>query len=167
MDVSRDIAIEASTFLKTLANENRLMVLCHLAQGEKTVSELESLVGIRQSNLSQQLARLRAEGLVTSRRNAKSVYYGLDSREAIFVIQLLYRLFMPARRFCDDHPDARDRCDAHVAFHSQPNIQPHSTGLRQHGVWGDDGAAIGTIGFPDNARNGLLQMRTIAVHISG
>ncbi len=93
MDVSRDIAIEASTFLKTLANENRLMVLCHLAQGEKTVSELESLVGIRQSNLSQQLARLRAEGLVTSRRNAKSVYYGLDSREAVFVIQLLYRLF--------------------------------------------------------------------------
>ena len=93
MDVSRDNAIEASAFLKTLANENRLMVLCHLAQGEKTVTELESLIGIRQSNLSQQLARLRAEGLVKYRREAKSVYYGLDSTEVIFLIQLLYRLF--------------------------------------------------------------------------
>lgn len=93
MDVSKDNAIEASTFLKTLANENRLMVLCHLAQGEKTVTELESLIGIRQPNVSQQLARLRAEGLVKYRRKAKAVYYRLDSMEVIFVIQLLYRLF--------------------------------------------------------------------------
>lgn len=93
MEVSKEKALEASAFLKTLANENRLMVLCHLAQGEKTVTELESLIGIRQPNLSQQLARLRAEGLVKSRRNAKSVYYGLDSTEVVLVIQLLYRLF--------------------------------------------------------------------------
>ena len=93
MQVTREKAEEASTFLKTLANENRLMVLCHLAQGEKTVTELESLLGIRQPNLSQQLARLRAEGLVKSRREARLVYYGLDSKEAMFMIQLLYRLF--------------------------------------------------------------------------
>lgn len=93
MDVSKEKAGEAAAFLKNLANENRLMVLCHLAQGEKTVTELEHLIGIRQPNLSQQLARLRAEGLVKCRRKAKSVYYGLDSAEVVLVIQLLYRLF--------------------------------------------------------------------------
>lgn len=93
IEVTRDKAAEAAAFLKTLANENRLMVLCHLAQGEKTVTELESLIGIRQPNLSQQLARLRAERLVKSRREAKQVYYGLDSAEVMLVISLLYRLF--------------------------------------------------------------------------
>jgi len=93
MEVTKDKAEEATAFLKTLANENRLMVLCHLAQGEKSVTELESLLGIRQPNLSQQLARLRAEGLVKTRRDAKSVYYSLDSGEVMLVMQLLYRLF--------------------------------------------------------------------------
>jgi len=93
VQVTRDKAEEATAFLKTLANENRLMVLCHLAQGEKTVTELENLLRIRQPNLSQQLARLRAEGLVTTRRDAKSIYYSLNSAEVALVVQLLYRLF--------------------------------------------------------------------------
>ena len=93
MEVTADKAREATAFLKTLANENRLMVLCHLAQGEKSVTELERLLGIRQPNLSQQLARLRAEGLVKTRRDAKSIYYSLDSTEVTMVIQLLYQLF--------------------------------------------------------------------------
>lgn len=93
MDVTKEKAEEATAFLKTLANENRLMVLCHLAQGEKSVTELEALLGIRQPNLSQQLARLRAEGLVKTRRDAKSVYYSLDSAEVMLVMQLLYELF--------------------------------------------------------------------------
>lgn len=93
MEVTKEKAEEATAFLKTLANENRLMVLCHLAQGEKSVTELESLLGIRQPNLSQQLARLRTEGLVKTRRDAKSVYYSLDSAEVVLVMQLLYRLF--------------------------------------------------------------------------
>lgn len=92
-EVTREKAEEASAFLKTLANENRLMILCYLAQGEKTVTELESLLGIRQPNLSQQLARLRSEGLVKTRRKSKSVFYELDSDEAMYVVQLLYRLF--------------------------------------------------------------------------
>ena len=93
VQVTREKAEEATAFLKTLANENRLMVLCHLAQGEKSVTELENLLGIRQPNLSQQLARLRAEGLVTTRRDAKSIYYSLNSAEVALVVQLLYRLF--------------------------------------------------------------------------
>ncbi len=93
MEVTREKADEAAAFLKTLANENRLMVLCHLAQGEKSVTELETLIGIRQPNLSQQLARLRAEGLVKTRRDAKSIYYSLDSSEVMLVVQLMYQLF--------------------------------------------------------------------------
>jgi len=93
MEVTKEKAEEATAFLKALANENRLMVLCHLAQGEKSVTELESLLGIRQPNLSQQLARLRAEGLVRTRRDAKSIYYSLDNPDVMLMMQLLYQLF--------------------------------------------------------------------------
>ena len=86
-------AREATGFLKALANENRLMILCYLADGEKSVSELESLLGIRQPTLSQQLARLRVEGLVQTRRDAKMIYYSLGSTEAGMIIQLMYKLF--------------------------------------------------------------------------
>jgi ArsR family transcriptional regulator len=84
---------QATAFLKALANENRLLVLCHLVAGEKSVGELERLIGIRQPTLSQQLARLRAERLVKTRRNAKSVYYSLNGTESKRVIELLYELF--------------------------------------------------------------------------
>lgn len=93
MEVTREKAAEATTFLKAFANESRLLVLCHLAQGEKSVTELELLLGIRQPNLSQQLSRLRAEGLVKVRRDAKSSFYSLDSPEVVLLIQLLYKMF--------------------------------------------------------------------------
>ena len=86
-------AQEATGFLKALANENRLLILCHLAEGEKSVTEMEHLLGIRQPTLSQQLARLRAERLVKTRREAKTIYYSLASKEAGLVIQLLYEMF--------------------------------------------------------------------------
>ena len=86
-------ARDATAFLKALANENRLLVLCHLADGEKSVTELEQLIGIRQPTLSQQLARLRSENLVSTRREAKTVYYSLASAEVTLVIQLLYKMF--------------------------------------------------------------------------
>ncbi len=86
-------AREATGFLKALANENRLMILCYLAEGEKSVSELEQLLSIRQPTLSQQLARLRAEGLVSTRREAKMIYYSLGSSEVGLIIQLLYKMF--------------------------------------------------------------------------
>lgn len=86
-------ARRASHFLKTLANEDRLLILCTLVESEKSVSELEAVLGIRQPTLSQQLARLRAEDLVTTRRNGKSIYYALTSTNARAMIDLLYKLY--------------------------------------------------------------------------
>ncbi len=86
-------AEEASRFLKALANRDRLLILCHLAEGERNVTELEDLLEIRQPTLSQQLARLRADQLVETRRAGKVIYYRLASAEASAVIQLLYELF--------------------------------------------------------------------------
>jgi DNA-binding transcriptional ArsR family regulator len=88
-----DNAQKVASFLKAIANENRLLILHHLADGEKSVSELELLLGIRQPTLSQQLARLRADGLVTTRRAAKLIYYSLASEDAYRVIQFLESRF--------------------------------------------------------------------------
>ncbi len=83
----------ASRFLKALSNHNRLLLLCLLSEGEKTVSELEAALGLRQPAISQQLARLRAEGLIAGRRDGKSIHYHLASEAARRVILLLYELF--------------------------------------------------------------------------
>ena len=83
----------ASHFLKALSNHNRLQLLCLLSEGEKTVTELEAALGLRQPAISQQLARLRAEGLIAGRRDGKSIHYRLASEEARRVMMLLYELF--------------------------------------------------------------------------
>ncbi len=84
---------EAGRFLKALANENRLMLLCILSEGEYSVTELEQLLGIRQPTLSQQLARLRADSLVDTRRDGKAIYYSLASEEARDVMEIIYKHF--------------------------------------------------------------------------
>ena len=86
-------AEKASRLLKALANQDRLLILCNLADGEKCVSDLEQLLGIRQPTLSQQLARLRADDLVSTRREGKVIHYSLASSEAGRVIELLYDLY--------------------------------------------------------------------------
>ena len=86
-------AKRASDFLKALAHESRLMILCILAEGEKSVSELEDILSLRQPTVSQQLARLRADGLVSTRRDGKTVYYNLASDEARVVIGAIYDVF--------------------------------------------------------------------------
>lgn len=86
-------ALEATAFLKALANQNRLLILCYLVEGEKSVTELETLLDLRQPTLSQQLARLRADDLVATRREAKTIYYSLASDEVGMIIQLLYKMF--------------------------------------------------------------------------
>lgn len=86
-------AREAAAYLKTLAHEGRLMILCHLGAGEKSVGELEALLNIRQAAVSQMLARLRDEGLVTTRRQGKTIYYSLSDDNTEQVIGLLYSLF--------------------------------------------------------------------------
>lgn len=80
---------KASQFLKSLANDNRLVIVCALANGERNVSQLEEMLGIRQPTLSQQLARLRSDGIVSTRRESKQIFYSLASKEAERVIRLL------------------------------------------------------------------------------
>lgn len=86
-------AQSAAAFLKTLAHEGRLMILCHLGGGERSVGELEELLGMRQAAVSQMLARLREEGFVSTRRDGKTVYYSLANDQVSEVIGLLYRQF--------------------------------------------------------------------------
>lgn len=97
-DIERmmDSACAASNFLKALSHEGRLMILCHLSTGEKSVTELEELLSARQAAVSQQLARLRAEGLVAPRRDGKAIYYRLTDERAIQILDLVYDLFCRA-----------------------------------------------------------------------
>lgn len=88
-----DNAQRATDFLKALAHESRLMMLCILAEGEKSVGELEEILSLRQPTVSQQLARLRADGLVATRREGKAIYYSLASEEARMVIGAVYDAF--------------------------------------------------------------------------
>jgi DNA-binding transcriptional ArsR family regulator len=88
-----DKAERAAEFLKAFAHESRLMILCILSQGEKSVSELERMLSLRQPTVSQQLARLRADGLVATRRDGKTIYYSLASEEARVVVGALYDVF--------------------------------------------------------------------------
>lgn len=92
-DEMAEKARSACEFLKAMSHETRLKVLCLLMEGEKSVSELEDCLGIRQASVSQQLQRLRAERLVETRRDGKAVYYTLASTEAREVIAVLYKLF--------------------------------------------------------------------------
>jgi len=92
-EAMKDSAEEASRLLKALANQDRLMILCNLAEGERCVSELERILKLRQPSLSQQLARLRADRLVETRRDGKVIYYRLASSSAARVIDLLYDIF--------------------------------------------------------------------------
>ena len=86
-------ARRAAAFLKAIGHESRLVILCTLAEGEKSVGELERLLKQRQAGISQQLARLRSEGLVKARRDGKQVYYSLSSDEARAVVSIIYQMF--------------------------------------------------------------------------
>ncbi|MGL4312232.1 MAG: metalloregulator ArsR/SmtB family transcription factor [Paracoccaceae bacterium] len=86
-------AQDAAAFLKALAHEGRLMILCYLSSGEKSVTELENLLESRQAAVSQQLARLRLEGLVNTRREGKVIYYSLGDPRAARLVGELYDIF--------------------------------------------------------------------------
>ena len=85
--------INASNLLKTLSHKDRLLILCELKNGEKSVGELAEILDLQQSPLSQHLARMRSEGLVTTRRQSQSIYYSLSSDETSKIVDLLYDLF--------------------------------------------------------------------------
>lgn len=86
-------AQNASAFLKALANKSRLMILCILAEGEKSVSDLETLLGQRQSTVSQQLGRLRLDGMVATRREGQMIYYSLANEDVRIILQAVYQVF--------------------------------------------------------------------------
>ncbi|MFN3847309.1 MAG: ArsR/SmtB family transcription factor [Paracoccaceae bacterium] len=86
----------AANFLKALSHEGRLMILCHLSSGEKTVTDLEHLLDSRQAAVSQQLARLRLEGLVACRREGKAIHYSIQDPKVSRTIELVYDMFCKA-----------------------------------------------------------------------
>ena len=92
-------ACQASQLLKAIANEFRLLILCNLMAGEKQVAELNELIDLSQSALSQHLGRLRQEGLVQTRRESQAIFYSLSSPEVKQIIAVLYDLYCsPARQ---------------------------------------------------------------------
>lgn len=93
--VMRSAAGKASAAMKILANEDRLLLLCSLSQGERCVGELEALLQIRQPTLSQQLGVLRTEGVVQTRRDGKNIYYAIAQAELLEIMSVLYRLYCP------------------------------------------------------------------------
>jgi DNA-binding transcriptional ArsR family regulator len=86
-------AADACSLLKTMSNPDRMLLLCQMAQGEYCVGELETLTDIRQPTLSQQLAVLRDDSLVATRREGKQIYYRVASPEALAVIEVLHEQF--------------------------------------------------------------------------
>jgi ArsR family transcriptional regulator, virulence genes transcriptional regulator len=90
-------AERAADYLKVLSNEGRLLILCHLVEGERSVTELERLLAIRQPTVSQMLARLRLEGLVETRREGKAIYYRLTDDRARQLLEVIYDMFCPGK----------------------------------------------------------------------
>ncbi len=93
IDEMFDSGRAAAGFLKAMAHEGRLMILCHLVKGEKSVTELENLLSSRQAAVSQQLARLRLEGIVDYRRDGKAIFYTIKDPKVFKLISLLYEEF--------------------------------------------------------------------------
>ncbi len=104
-------AAQAAKLLRTLGNERRLMILCQLTDGERSVGELQPVVGLSQSALSQHLAVLREEGVVTTRREGQTIWYRIEDPAAVRVVATLAEIFCP--------PDMRNS-------HDRPSDPPKS-----------------------------------------
>lgn len=95
LDLMRQAAGQACDVLRILANEDRLLLLCQLSLGEKAVGELEATLGIHQPTLSQQLAVLRSDGLVNTRREGKRIFYSIADPNVLALLEVLYQLYCP------------------------------------------------------------------------
>ncbi|AKJ43957.1 ArsR/SmtB family transcription factor [Pragia fontium] len=91
----RAAAGNAAALLRALSNEDRLLILCQLSQGELSVGELEQCLDIRQPTLSQQLTVLRAEQLVSTRRDGKRIFYSIGDEKVLTLLNTLYQLYCP------------------------------------------------------------------------
>lgn len=95
INMMRVAAQKATSVLRVMANEDRLLLLCQLTHGEKSVGELEQLLDIRQPTLSQQLGVLRIDGLVVTRREGKRIYYSVADANVLALLKTLYELYCP------------------------------------------------------------------------
>jgi DNA-binding transcriptional ArsR family regulator len=100
LEQMHEAAGRACRLMKVLANPDRLMILCQLSRGELRVGDIETLLGIVQPTLSQQLTVLREEGLVNTRREGKNIFYTVNSPQALAVLEVLYH------QFCQPSEDA-------------------------------------------------------------
>ncbi len=112
-------ARRAADLMKALSNESRVQILCELLEGERCVHELESVVGLSQSALSQHLAKLRHDGVVKTRRDGKTICYSLNGNEPAIVLEVLYRLFSD-----DDDDDAPTAGTSTTADKDESKLSP-------------------------------------------
>jgi DNA-binding transcriptional ArsR family regulator len=120
-------ARQASDFLKALAHETRLLLLCLLAGRERSVTELENILSLRQPTVSQQLARLRLDGLVTTRRDGKVIYYSIDDSDLKRVISLIFEIF------CSHDGEAKEK--AAEAARTPATVRTSRSGVRRRIRW--------------------------------
>ncbi|WP_085822189.1 ArsR/SmtB family transcription factor [Ruegeria meonggei] len=88
-----DKALEASSFLKAISHEDRLQILCLLLGGERSVSEIQTALSLRQAGASQHIARLRLEGLIAPRRDGKNIYYRISNQRVAPIVAILLEVF--------------------------------------------------------------------------
>jgi len=94
-------AEDASELLKSLANPNRLLILCQLTEGERSVGDLAAFLGLRDSTVSQHLALLRRDGMVRARRDGQTIWYSVSSPAARLVLNTLFEIFCKPARICE------------------------------------------------------------------
>lgn len=102
-------AMEAAEALKALAHETRLLAVCHIGDGERTVHQLEEFLGASQSNVSQHLARLKAAGILASRREGKKILYRMRTPEMFKLVHALQQIFCPSPEAKVARPAKRSR----------------------------------------------------------
>ncbi len=105
-------AEQASELLKSLANRHRLLIVCQLIDGEHSVGELAAFLGIRDSTVSQHLALLRKDGVVTARRDGQTVWYSISSAPAREVLETLYRVYCGPQPLCGPAPSGEPAAQA-------------------------------------------------------
>ena len=98
LETMRASASHTCSMLKTLANPDRLLLLCQISQGERCVGDLEEALDIHQPTLSQQLGVLRNEGVVSTRREGKSIFYSVADSDLLEILAVLYRLYCPKEK---------------------------------------------------------------------
>ena len=106
-DTMEAAADHASELLKALANRHRLLILCQLVDGERSVGDLAGFLKARDSTVSQHLALLRKDGLVRARRDAQTIYYSIASDPARRVLETLYAIYCPPTPMCGDAAASR------------------------------------------------------------